>query len=593
MPANLDPVFQHLRAGRFAEAEQVCRAGLREHGESAGLLTMFGISLHRLGRNDDALAIFRHTVGRHPEALDALGNLAALLQLAGQEAAAERCLRRLQVLQPASHLASQRLGDIRQSLGDSLGALPHIRRAVRLNPFGAVDLFNLGVLLIHLGRPAEVVDVFDTLVTVDPGHAGAYVQLGAGLLAHGRIEKAAAAYERAYRLAPDDAEARDGRIRVQRYRAAAAASRDSGRPEGILVRGPYRGLSGYAHMTDRLVAALRGGRTPVHVMGLVGSEPWADPVVAPVRGRAILNCLTPPTVEMVPGLMTVNLSMFEGTRIPLFWRGYSALHDLVIVPTRSSWTAWAERGFPEERLRLCPLGVDPEAMDGPALALTVPGGRPLSTYRHRILNVSDFIPRKNVDGVLRVWLKATTAADDAVLILKLGKGNPQTRADIQALFRQTEAVVGKRLDQAAPIVVVDATLDEAAMTALFRAATHYWSLSHGEGWDLPMSKAGALGLQLVAPAHSSYVDYLDETVARMIPCTVGPAHLPNSREPWPTFYGLDWWEPDEDAAAAIVGRIVQGRDTDVRDARRRLFDRFTWAQASDRLLAILREAGAF
>ena len=44
----------------------------------------------------------------------------------------------------------------------------------------------------------------------------------------------------------------------------------------------------------------------------------------------------------------------------------------------------------------------------------------------------------------------------------------------------------------------------ADMTGLMRAATHYWSMSHGEGWDLPLSKAGAMGLSLIAPRHSAY-----------------------------------------------------------------------------------------
>ncbi len=369
------------------------------------------------------------------------------------------------------------------------------------------------------------------------------------------------------------------------------ASRHPGVPEGMLVRGPYQGLSGYAHMTGRFVDSARAGGQPVHLIGLIGDEAWSSAPTRILRGRSIVNCLIPPTVERAPGLMTVNLTMFEGTRIPLFWRRYSEWHDLVIVPTESSRVAWAERGFPEDRLRVCPLGVDLETLEGPVLPLSV-NGRPVSTFQRRVLNVSDFIPRKNVDGVLRVWLTATQANDDAVLILKLGKGNPQTRAEIEALFQQTEAVIGKRRADAAPILVVDGTLDDGAMTGLFRNATHYWSLSHGEGWDLPLSKAGAMGLQLVAPAHSSYVDYLDETVARMIPSTVGSAHLPNSREPWPTFFGLDWWEPNEAVAAEIIGRIVRGEDVARLDARSRLLNRFTWAQATVRLLSILRETGA-
>lgn len=591
MPADHASILQYMRDGRFAEAERACRDGLGGAG-GGGLLTLLGVCQHRQGRSAEALETFRLAIRHEPEAVDPLTNLAVLLQLLGRQDEAERVFRRLWLAHPSSPLALRRLALRRQALGDNPRAAVLLARAIRSAPGDTGDLFNYGVLRIHSGRPAEAVLAFSVQLALEPGNPAAWTQLGASRLTLGQIGQAGAAFRRASLLSPADGEARDGAARSGRYQGALAAAGDSERAEGLPVRGPFQGLSGYAHMTNRLVGALRRGGLATHVMGLLGTESWADPPTAVPRSRAVLNCLTPPTVEPVPGLATINFSMFEGTRIPAFWSGYSAMHDLVIVPTRSSWTAWAERGFPQDRLRLCPLGVDPESPAGPILTVPVPGGRPLLEYRHRFLNVSDFIPRKNVDGLLRVWLRATTPSDDAVLILKLGKGNAQTRVAIQALFRETEAAVGKRLDQAAPVVVVDQGLDEIAMTALFRAATHYWSLSHGEGWDLPMSKAGAMGLQLVAPANSAYVDYLDGTVARMIPCTVGPAHLPNSRDPWPTFYGLDWWEPDEEAAAATIAAIVQGRDTAAFDARSRLLDRFTWDHAAGRLLAILRDAGA-
>jgi len=592
MMATLDTVLAHLRAGEFAKAEHVCRAALTDQPDAAALLTFRGVSLYRLGRSEESVAVLRRAVALAPEAADALTNLAVLLELIDRSAEAAACFDRLRVIQPDSLLACQRMGAIRQAMGDTQMALRHIRRAVRLQPAGITDLFNLGTLLIHSGLVEPAARCFQTLMAFEPDNPVAYTQLGGCRLADGRIGPATAAYDRGHRLAPANAEARDGRIRCLRYRVTVAASRHSAVPEGLSIRGPRQGVSGYAHMTDRFVKVLSEGGTRLCSLGLLGGEAWTSPLELPVRSRSIVSCLIPPTVEPVPGLMTVNVTMFEGTRIPLFWRRFSERHDMVIVPTEASRIAWAERGFPGDRLRVCPLGVDMETLEGPVLPLATADGRPVSSFRHRVLNVSDFIPRKNIDGVLRVWLTATSAADDAVLILKLGKGNPQTRAAIDALFRQTEALVGKRLAEAAPILVVDRTVDEEAMTALFRAATHYWSLSHGEGWDLPMSKAGAMGLQLVAPAHSSYVDYLDGSVARMIPSTVGPAHLPNSREPWPTFFGLDWWEPDEDAAAAIIGRIVRGEDEETRDARGRLLERFTWRLAGERLLGVLREVGA-
>ncbi|SMH41071.1 tetratricopeptide repeat protein [Azospirillum agricola] len=593
MPAPLDHVLQHFHAGRFTEAVDACRESLAAWPDDLGLLTILGIALHRSGRSEEAVAVFRDAVLRHPAEPDVLANLAILLQTAGRLVEAERCLHRLRAVQPHSVVAMQRLGVIEQSKGDVDLSACHLDRAARLSPLSAEALFNLGAIRSTLGFPDQAAAAFSALIAAEPGNAVGYVQQGATLLALGALDRAVCLFDRARRIDPSNSEARDGAARCLRYRVAVAASHHSGVPEGILIRGPYQGISGYAHMTNRLVGAMAADGVRVHTLGLLGNEPWAEPLDRVVRARSIVSCQTPPTVEIVPGLMTVNLTMFEGTRIPVPWRRLGERHDLIIVPTESSRIAWVEQGFPEDRLRVCPLGVDAEAAAGPAVSLTLPDGRPVLGFRHRFLNISDFIPRKNLDGVLRVWLTATTAADDAVLVLKLGKGGSGTSAAVEALFRQTEAIVGRRREEAAPILVVVGALDEASMTGLFRTATHYWSLSHGEGWDLPMSKAGAMGLQLVAPAHSSYVDYLDGRVARMIPSITGPAHLPNSRDPWPTFHGLDWWEPDEGAACQIISGIVRDEDVVRLDARGHLLARFTWAQASEKLQGILRETGAF
>lgn len=582
MSADHDSILQYMRDGRFAEAERACRDGL-DGAAGEGLLTLLGVCQHRQGRSDEALETFRLAVRREPEAVEPLNNLAVLLQLLDRQDEAERAFRRLLLLHPSSPLAHRRLALRRQTLGDSQGAAAILARAIRSAPGDAGDLFNYGILMIHSGRPAEAVLAFSAQLVFEPGNPGAWTQLGGACLPLGRVRQAGAAFRRASLLSPTDGEACNGAARAGHYQGALAAAGDPERAEGLPVRGPLQGLSGYAHMTNRLVGALRRGGAAVHVMGLLGTESWVDPVTAVPRSRAVLNCLTPPTVEPVPGLATINFSMFEGTRIPAFWSGYSAMHDLVIVPTRSSWTAWAERGFPQDRLRLCPLGVDPEAPAGPILTAPVPGGRPLLEYRHRFLNVSDFIPRKNVDGLLRVWLRTTTPSDDAVLILKLGKGNAQTRAAIQALFRETEAAVGKRLDRAAPVVVVDQGLDEVAMTALFRAATHYWSLSHGEGWDLPMTQAGAMGLTLIAPRHSAYAAYLDDEIALMLPTRPSPGRQP--------YVGLEWWSPDEVAAVDTIARIVRNGLRPAGSARDRLIREFSWERSGERLVAVLRDLG--
>lgn len=570
------------------EADGVLKRAVTLEPGRTELVNLCGVVAVNLGRLADGCRWLRRAVAGLPDFPDARGNLAVTLHMAGDEWEAARQFRALLALRPDHPLGVSRLGELCNAGGDLDAAVRLLRRAAWLDPHGRLERVNLASALTGAGRLDAADAALRRARALDPGDAGAWAQAGGVCLMLGRTAAAHTAFLRALRVDPASGDAARGVERCARYRRAAAAAWRPETPAGVLVRGPYSGVSGYSHMINRFVDTIAAAGRPIEVIGLFGDEDWGRPALGgPVRAGAIVNMLIPAAVEPVPGLAAVNFSMFEGTRIPPAWRRFNDRHDLVIVPTEASRLAWVEGGFPADRVRVCPLGVDAQPPSGPTMPMEALGGRPIAAYRHRLLNVSDFIPRKNVDGLLRVWLRSTRANDDAVLILKLGKGSPRTRAELDALVRRTERAVGRRFAEAAPIAVIDRTLSEEAMESLFRAATHYISLSHGEGWDLPMSKAGALGLQLIAPRHSAYVDYLDDRVARMIPATVGPARRPYSDRPWAPFFGLDWWEPDEDAAAEIVGRVVRGEDDRRLDARTHLLDRFTWSHAAARLLHIL------
>ncbi|MBK4720923.1 glycosyltransferase family protein [Azospirillum sp. YIM DDC1] len=595
--ANVEAASRLYRAGRLAEAIDACRAVLAAEPGRFDALNLLGAALFSAGQDGAAREALCDAVRIEPGHAAALTNLGIVLQHRREWPAAARALRTLAAMQPESAAVCSRLGTVSQETGDLDGAVRFLLRASRLAPGPAVQWYNLGLVRMLAGDVAAASQDLRRAIAVAPEGGLAYVQLGETLLRLGRLNEATGVFRRALRLDPTTSEAVNGLARCGRYRAAAAHAFGSGpgTQKGLAVRGAFESATGYGHFCQRFIRTLRKQAVPLQTIGIFGRESWREEDLdPPVPAKALVNFLIPLAVERVPGLATVTFTMFEGTRIPPAWRRLSEHSDLIIVPSESSRMAWAAQGYPEDRLRVCPLGIDPEdtAGGGPVPTLVDPRGRLVSSYRHRFLNVSDFIPRKNIDGLLRVWLRSTARTDDAVLILKLGKGNnPAFGAELGELVRRTEIAVGKRMADAAPVVLIDQLLSNADMTGLLRAATHYWSMSHGEGWDLPLSKAGAMGLSLIAPHHSAYVDYLDDRVARLIPATVRPARLPYSEQPYPPFHGLDWWDPDEDAAADILTAIIRGGDTGHPSARDHLVQGFTWTRAADRLLAILDDAG--
>ncbi|MDQ2101732.1 tetratricopeptide repeat protein [Azospirillum isscasi] len=595
---DLHEAARHYHAGRFGEAIGACRAILVTDPGHADALNLLGAALFSSGEGNagGASVALNEAVRIAPGHIAALTNLAVLLQHRREWAGAGRVLRRLAACRPESLEACSRLGAVSAEAGDLDASLRFFRRTARLDPQTSLHWFNLGTVRSLGGDVAGAIGDLRRAIASAPDDAHAYIRLGEALLGLGRVAQAAGVFRRALRLDPAASGAADGLVRCRRYQAAAAFSGGSAASAegGLAIRGAFVNSSGYGYACRRVIQTLRARGVPLQAIGIKGPDSWpGEDLDRPVPARAMVNFLIPLATERVPGLATVTFSMFEGTRIPPAWRRLSDLSDLIVVPCESSRIAWASQGYPEDRLRVCPLGVDPgESNGGGPLTLADPQGRPVSSYRHRFLNISDFIPRKNIDGLLRVWLRSTTRADDAVLVLKLGKGgNPALPAELTTLVRRSESAVGRRLADAAPVVLVDHALTDAGMTALVRTATHYWSMSHGEGWDLPMTRAGALGASLIAPRHSAYVDYLDDRIARLIPARVGPALLPYSDQPFPPFHGLDWWNPDEDAATAILAGIVRGDGVGEPSARDHLLQRFSWNLAADRLLAILDEAG--
>ena len=373
----------------------------------------------------------------------------------------------------------------------------------------------------------------------------------------------------------------------------------------VKVRGMVRGATGYAYHTRSFVRGFLALGTDVeleeyHLWGPQLPEHLQDPLYdrlsTPVDSTVQVQFAMPHRAVVTPGLATAVYTMFEATRIPPGWVPLSERWALTVVPSRSSVDAWTASGVAAERLLVCPLGVRP-GLDRPdvrPLPLSVGDGtgRAVADYRHRFLNVAEVCTRKNHVGIMEAWLRATTPADDAVLVLKVNDFRPGAwdllQHDVAAVCRR----LGTSPADAAPVVTLTEYLPDEAMPRLYRTATHYLSLSRGEGWDNPMIEAAAAGLGLVAPRHSAYLDYLDDKCAHLVPSAEVDVDKESTRlaaVDLTVFTGLRWWEPDVEAAAATLRAIIDGRAPTTTSPGRRILADYAWETVSRRLLEILSE----
>jgi len=310
--------------------------------------------------------------------------------------------------------------------------------------------------------------------------------------------------------------------------------------------------------------------------------------------RTVLQFCPPLGALRYSGVLNVNYTMFEATRVLPAWVEENRRHDLVIVPAESSRRAWIQSGVPAHRIRICPLGVDPAAFSSAVPPLPVPAadGFCISGYRVRFLNVSEFCARKNLMGLLQAWIEGTSVTDDAVLAVKIGCYSSSAWERFLNQVDLLEKRIGKRLREAAPVAFVRGTIADAEMPRLYAAATHYITLSFGEGWDLCATEAAASGLKIIAPAHSAYPAYLDSHIATLIPSREIPAQDPDDPVMDELFRGANWWEPDRASAMEAIRAAIENRDSQAGSARTRILSQFTWEKAARRLVEILDEREA-
>lgn len=540
MPANIDAVAMSLISQILARA----------------------VERHRAGDADGAAPLYRLVLALAPAQPDALHLLGLLTR--------------------------------RQSrLADGVALMA---RALRVTPGLGAALGNQARALLDQGRLDEAMAHLRRKLAVEPTCGETLAQLGGDALARGGLDEAEPLLRRALALGAHGADGRARRAldRCATARALSAEAATPSLPPGLVVRGVFRDSSGYAYKVRRFVHHLVAAGIRVRLVDLnhgdvdLLPDGQIDPLLGtlhqPVRAKAVLSFTTPPAVEAVPGLKTITYTVFEAAQILPSWAAYSRRHDHVVVATESSRAAWLRAGHPADRIHLCPEGVEavPEGLTHP-LPVVDGAGRRLADFPVRILNVSDFNSRKNLVGLLRVWLRTTRPGDPAALVLKVGKGG-RILESFQLLLQQAMAETGRSLAQAAPIFLVEALLSDAEMLSLYAGATHYWSMSHGEGWDLPMTQAGAMGLTLLAPDHSAYQAYLDDRVAHLIPSRVTPA--------FHGYQGQDWWTPDEEEASRQLRAVIDDPGGTRRSAQRHLLDQFSWKAAADRLIALLTKLDA-
>jgi tetratricopeptide (TPR) repeat protein len=181
---HLEMALAHIRLEEYAEAGPHLDAAEAPDSRSAVSFLRGVCDLNR-GEADAALAQFETALDRSPEP-DDLPRVLLYLATSLKE------------------------------LGRFADALPHLERAVALEPDELAHHNLLGYCYYRLGRHAEAVDCFRRAVEIDPTSGLDWASLGSNLRDLGRVDEAIAAYRRALDLDPTIGFAEENLARLER-----------------------------------------------------------------------------------------------------------------------------------------------------------------------------------------------------------------------------------------------------------------------------------------------------------------------------------------------------------------------------------------
>jgi Flp pilus assembly protein TadD/heme/copper-type cytochrome/quinol oxidase subunit 3 len=218
---NLARVLE--RRGRSQEALVHFREALRLDPDNAATHTNLGVAYLRQGRLDEAVARFEKALELDPGYAEVRYNLGLVAERRGRGEEAAAQYREALRLRPDFAEAHNNLGMSLKHQGQRDTAMRHYREALRLRPEFAEAHNNLGVALAAAGRPEEAERHYREALRLDPDYALAHNNLGVTLARQGRLDAAVRSLEEALARKPGYEEARRNLAQAQRLRDGARA----------------------------------------------------------------------------------------------------------------------------------------------------------------------------------------------------------------------------------------------------------------------------------------------------------------------------------------------------------------------------------
>ncbi len=251
----------------------------------------------------------------------------------------------------------------------------------------------------------------------------------------------------------------------------------------------------------------------------------------------------------------IGRTMFETDRLPQAWVEACNRMEAVWVPSSFNVETFAFAGVDRNKLRIVPGAIDLTPYRHDLRPLPIDGAK-----GYHFLSLFDWTLRKGWDVLIRAFVEEFRAEEDVALIVKthssLGYTTEAVVAQVSDFLTQT---LGIDPDSCPDIIFQDATLTDAQMPHLYRAADAYVTPTRGEGWCRPAMEAMAMGLPVIATGWSGQTAFLKEENSLLLDYTLVEVPERAVREA-ETFRGHRWAEPSVGHLRELMRRAFTDRE---------------------------------
>ena len=158
-------------AGRAADTVTLLAPYTRAADPDVDVLIAYGVALATVGKPGDALDVFTRAHAADPTSGLPLLDAGTVFLMGGDGDRAAKSFTEALAIDPSLARAHNGLGVIDAERKNYDSALAHWRRAVELDPHDFQTFFNLGDLLIKIGRPAEARSYWERYLAEAPAGA--------------------------------------------------------------------------------------------------------------------------------------------------------------------------------------------------------------------------------------------------------------------------------------------------------------------------------------------------------------------------------------------------------------------------------------